>query len=347
MDLDLRSPPLRYGCFTPSHCPLDACPSRRGEMPFLWRRKGKYVRACDAKVVQRFLCRTCRRHFSTQTFRVDYRLHKPTLHLRLFGAFVSKVTQRQSARNFECTRKTVVHRLRLLSKHSRDFHGKALGRAKDRGGLDGEFQLDELETFENSRRLSPVTMPVLMELHSYFVVDVEVGTLPSRGRLSGRELEMKLERDRTEGRRRSESRAAVVRCVEVLERVRDPDVQIVFSSDHKSTYPGVLEDVLVDGYVHERHSSTARRDRANPLFPINHTLAMFRDGLSRLVRRSWGASKQREWLEIHAWVWIGYRNYIRGITNCARRTTAAMALGVVARQFSAKTFFEWRVFSAA
>ena len=347
MDLDLRSPPVRYGCFIPAHCPRDACPSRRCKVPFLWRRKGKYRRACDGRIVQRFFCRTCRRHFSTQTFRVDYRLHKPTLHLRLFEAFVSKVTQRQSARNLECTRKTVVHRLRLLSKHSRDFQGKALARAKDRGGVRGQFQLDELETFENSRRLNPVTLPVLMERHSYFVLDVEVGTLPARGRLSARELEKKLERDRAESRRRNGSRAAVVRCVEALEWVRDHDVPLVFSSDHKSTYPGVLKDVLVDGYVHLRHSSTARRDYRNPLFPINHTLAMLRDGLSRLVRRSWGASKQREWLEIHAWIWIGYRNYIRGITNRARRTSAAMALGVVARQFSAKTFFEWRVFSAA
>lgn len=344
MDLDLRSTPLRHGRFTPPHCPLDTCPSRRQENPFLWRRKGKYGRACDGRVVQRFQCLTCRRHFSTQTFRVDYRLQKPTLHLRLFEDFVSKVTQRQSARNLECTRKTVVHRLRLLSQHGRGFHHKVLARAKEQGGLRGDFQLDELETFENSRRLCPVTMPSLIELHTYFVVDVEVAPLPSRGRLSPRELAKKLERERLEGQRRSGSREALVRCFEVLDRVRDPNVQLVITSDFKSTYPGVLRDVLQEGYLHVRHSSTARRDYGNPLFPINHTLAMLRDGLSRLVRRSWGASKKREWLEVHAWIWVAYRNYIRSITNRARRTSAAMALHVVARRFSARTFFEWRVF---
>ena len=97
-------------------------------------------------------------------------------------------------------------------------------------------------------------------------------------------------------------------------------------------------------YYHAQHSSKARRDRFNPLFPINHTLAMLRDGLSRLVRRSWGASKLLEWLERHAWVWIAYRNYIRGVTNKAPDTTPAQALGVLARQFSKQTFFEWRVF---
>jgi hypothetical protein len=98
-------------------------------------------------------------------------------------------------------------------------------------------------------------------------------------------------------------------------------------------------------YHHVQHSSTAPRDFGNPLFPINHTLAMLRDGLSRLVRRSWGASKQRAWLDRHAWVWVAYRNYIRGITNRAWFTTPAMALGVVARRYSKSTFFEWRVFS--
>jgi hypothetical protein len=44
-------------------------------------------------------------------------------------------------------------------------------------------------------------------------------------------------------------------------------------------------------------------------------------------------------------VWIAYRNYIRGITNKAPDTTAAQALGVLRRQFSKQSFFEWRVFS--
>jgi hypothetical protein len=39
---------------------------------------------------------------------------------------------------------------------------------------------------------------------------------------------------------------------------------------------------------------------------------MMRDGISRLVRRSWGASKLRARLELHAWIWVVWRNYVRG-----------------------------------
>jgi hypothetical protein len=344
MDLDLISP-MRSSRFVPRHCPLDPCPSRHGEAPFLWRRKGKYARACDRRIVQRFICLACRRYFSTQTFRLDYRLHRPTIHLQLFDAFVSKTTQRQSARNLECTRKTVVHRLRLLSKHSRDYHHQVLVRARKRGGLRGDFQLDELETFEGSRRLAPVTVPVLMELHTYFVLDLQVAPLPCRGKLSRKDIERKLERERHEGKRRSGSSAAVARSFQVLADARDPSWTLLVSFDHKSTYPAILRQVMPSNCCYVQHSSTARRDHGNPLFPINHTLAMLRDGLSRLVRRSWGASKQREWLERHAWIWIAYRNYIRAITNKAPLTSAAAAFGVVARRFRKKSFFEWRVFS--
>jgi hypothetical protein len=346
MNLENPFPQGLSASFIPPHCPRDYCPSRGANSPFRWRRKGRYRRECDERIVQRFLCRSCGSYFSTQAFRLDYRLHKPTLHFALFDTFVSKVTQRQAARNLLCTRKTVVHRLVLLSTHARAFHKELLARAQRAGGIPGEFQLDELETFENSRRLCPVTMPVLIEQGSYFALDIQVATLPARGKPHRGEGKKRLERERVEGKRKNESRAAVERCFRVLEEVRPPGQVLSISSDFKSSYPGVLRDVMSPNYRHFRHSSKTRRDRFNPLFPINHTLAMLRDGLSRLVRRSWGASKQREWLERHAWIWIAYRNYIRDIFNRVRRTTSAQALGVVSRQFSKHSLFEWKVFSA-
>ena len=346
MDLEELYPNGMDRPFVPPHCPIGSCPSRRAPEAFRCQKKGRYLRECDLRIVQRFQCLACRRYFSVQTFRLDYRLHKPTIHVALFDTFISKVTQRQAARNLQCTRKTVVHRLKLLSAHGRAFHARALERVRLRGGLKGDFQLDELETFENSRRLAPLTMPALIEIHSYFVLHLEVAPLPCRGNLRPRDLEKKLERERKEGPRRSGSRAAVEKCFRKLAEVRAPYCDLVIATDHKSTYPSVLRQVMPGNYCHVRHSSTTRRDYFNPLFPINHTLAMLREGVSRLVRRSWGASKLRAWLECHAWVWLAYRNYIRGITNRARFTTPGMALGVVTKQFTKAGFFEWRVFHA-
>lgn len=329
--------------FTPPRCPLRHCPAFQSGAPFPWQRKGTYRRKCDGLRVQRYRCLTCHMGFSSQTFRVDYRLHKPELHFAVFDAFVSKVTQRQSARTLACTRKTIRHRLILLARQSRDFHSAVLERARHKGGLPGDFQLDELETFEHSRRLAPVTMPVLIELHSYFVVHAAVGALPARGNLRPGDVQKKLAREALHGPRLCESRAAVDSCFKVLGDHVARDRHLVVSTDRKSSYPRILAARLPSTYTHARHSSTATRTRHNPLFPINHTLAMARDGLSRLVRRSWGVSKERKWLELHAWIWIAYRNYIRSITNTARWTTAGQALGVVTRQFTKAAFFEWCV----
>ena len=95
--------------FEPPRCPHDDCPSitsghRR------WCFKGRYPRACDGRTVQRFLCLECHRTFSTQTFRVDYRLKLPRLNLELIGPFVSKVTHPQAARILGCPTGTVKSR---------------------------------------------------------------------------------------------------------------------------------------------------------------------------------------------------------------------------------------------
>jgi hypothetical protein len=295
--------------------------------------------------VRRFHCHICRRSFSVQTFRVDYRLKRPQLTGPLFDAFVSKVTQRQAARMLVCTRKTVRHRLILLASHSREFQTAALERARVRGGLSGRFQLDELQTFECDRRLQPVTMPVLIHQQSRFVLHVEAAALPARGSLRKRDLERKRRLEERHGVRRSGSREAVKRCFAVLARARNSSALTVIVTDQAPSYPTVLAETMTGNIVHEQYSGKAPRKTSNPLWPINHTLAMLRDGLSRLVRRTWGASKQRGWFAEHAWIWIAYRNYIRGFTNKKKRMTSAQHVGVVSRTFSKAKFFEWRVFA--
>ncbi len=151
--------------FHPRFCPRSDCPSRTSGHR-RWCFKGRFHRACDGRTVQRFLCLECRRTFSTQTFRVDYRLKKPKLSLSLFGPLISKVTHRQAARVLGCSRRTVAHRLALLGDHCRSFHRWRLSQAGRKFGSSKVFQLDELETFEHSRRLAPLTMPVLIERSS-------------------------------------------------------------------------------------------------------------------------------------------------------------------------------------
>ena len=327
--------------FSPPHCPHLDCPSR-SSTHFRWIRRGWYQRACDKRRVQRFQCLECLRRFSVQTFRLDWRLKKPELHLVLMRDFVSKITQRQSARTLGCSRKTVAHRMALLGDHCRDFHAAMLARVGAGGGVQGHFQLDEMETYEHRRRLQPVTVPVLVETASSFLVSVACGTLPARGSLRPSEKKRKLELEMLHGKRRSESNQAVAKVLEQLEIAVPSEGTIEVSSDRKKTYPKLLAARFGDRIRHVQMPSDRKSAVYDPLFPVNHTLAMARDGLSRLVRQTWAASKRREWLERHLWIWVAWRNYVRARTNAVRETPA-MALKVCPRRFSVQSLTAWRV----
>lgn len=329
--------------FQPVFCPRADCPSRSGS-PFTYRFRGLFRRRCDQRSVQRFLCLTCSRGFSQQTFRLDYRLKRPELLARFFLDRVSKVTHRQSARNHACSRTTEERHFRRLSLHCEAFHGARLSEVASRGGLGEVFVFDELETYEQHRTQKPVTVPILIERESGFVLDARVGTLPPRGgkgavrqRGPARGLE-------PEGLRNSESRKVVRRAFERLREVSLKGRPLSVLTDEKSSYAKLLRELFGGRCVHLRTPSTRRRDVSNPLWPINHTLARVRDNVSRLVRETWAAAKLRRWLAGQLAIWVCYRNYVRGRTNRQQGTTPAMALGVQSRRWQVRQLLEWRVF---
>src|SRR5262245_30679705 len=174
---------------TPPHCPYESCPAHTADpSTYRYRPGGTYTRKCDRRVVPRFYCLTCTRSFSAQTFRLDYRLKRPELLPRAFLELVSKVTQRQSARSLVCHRTTVVRHFLRLAGHGRDFQLVALSTRRAQGSIEGaSYQLDELETYEQHRKLKPVTMPVLIERDSGFVVAHAAEALPPRKPSSERE----------------------------------------------------------------------------------------------------------------------------------------------------------------
>ena len=322
--------------FEPPHCPAPRCPAHSSR-PFRIQRHGTYRRRCDGRLVQRFRCLECCSTFSTQAFRLDYRLRRPRLALELWSLFISKVTHRQAARLLGCNRKTVAQRLDLLGEHCRSWHYERLGAA----GLQGTFQLDELETFEHSRRLQPLTVPVLIQRGSYLVVDLAVAPLPCRGGLGEVDRRRKARREAVHGKRRSGSREAVERCLSTL--LGCLQGRALLETDAKPAYGASMGRVLQGRVAHRPHSGRGRRDYGHPLFPINHTLALLRDGVSRLVRRTWAASKKALRLQRHLWIWACWRNYVRGITNRAPHVTPAMAAAVARRPLTKDEILAWRV----
>jgi transposase-like protein len=306
--------------FAPERCPHPDC---KDSTSFAWQRHGTYWRACDGREVQRFRCLSCRHTFSVQTFRFDFRHRKPHVNHLLLDAFVSKNTQRQASRTYLINRKTIAHRLELMGRHCELYHRRALDSAPSLAFL-GTLALDELETFERDRVNMPLTMPVLVSRHSLFILDLEVGTLAPRGR---KPVGVKRHV------RRSQSSAAVLAVLERAAKLGAPNrsAPACFVSDKKSSYPGLIRRAFGARASHTRIDAKAPRNSGNPLFAVNLTFAMLRDGISRLVRRNWAHSKLAAKLVRHAWIWVAWRNYVRRRTVKTPDETAATAAMIAKR----------------
>lgn len=322
--------------FNPPRCPSTRCPAHRRPFEGFFVRQGFYRPLGRAHAVPRFRCRVCLRGFSRQTFRADYRHKKPYLNATCLRLFVACVGQRQTARVLQVSRKTIERRFRWLARHAEGFHANRLRDA----ALSGPFQMDELESFE-ANRYQPVTAPILIDRRTFFVVATAVGPLRRKGRMTPLQKRRREQHEALHGRRPTHSTRSVRQVFERLGTVLDPEQPFLLESDRKPLYGELGRRMFGERFAWRRHSASARRDRSNPLFPINHTNARLRHFLSRLRRRTWCVSKTIHDLQRHLSIAALWINYGRGITN-RTSVTPAQALGLMQRPLRPEELVSWR-----
>jgi transposase-like protein len=322
--------------FLPPHCPYPSCHSFVSPERGFFARAGRYQPGCRPQPVPRFRCRSCGRRFSRQSFRADWRQKKPYLNATLLHLMVSCVGQRQAARALRVTRRTVERRVRWLAAHARAFHEHRLNGAR----LQGPFQLDEMESFETNR-YQPVTVPVLIDRATLFVVATAAAPLRRKGRMTPLQLRRRAEHEAVHGRRPSLSARAVRHVLERLAPLTAGG-PVTLETDRKPLYGKIGSSLFGHQLRWRPYPASARRDRANPLFPVNHTNARLRHFLARLRRRTWCVSKLRAALQGHLMIATLWINWCRGITN-RTHTTPAQALGLAVRPYRAEEVLAWRL----
>jgi hypothetical protein len=174
---------------------------------------------------------------------------------------------------------------------------------------------------------------------TFFLVATAVGPLRRKGRMTPQQRRRRAAHEDLHGRRPSQSPQAVRRVLQCLRRLAPGEVRL--ESNHKPLYDRLGRSLFGERFLWRPHDATARRDRGNPLFPINHTNARLRHFLSRLRRRTWCVSKSRHWLQAHLQIAALWVNYCRGITN-RTRVTPAQALGIVPRPLRTEEVLAWR-----
>lgn len=102
--------------FVPPRCPNRRCVAHWKPHPGFYTRMGTYSARCRSDPVPRFRCRSCRRSFSRQTFRIDYRNRRPEANAPLFLLVTRGVGLRQAGRNLWLDVHAVQKKFRKLAR---------------------------------------------------------------------------------------------------------------------------------------------------------------------------------------------------------------------------------------
>lgn len=284
----------------------------------------------------RFFCRFCRRTFSSQTFRHDYRDHRPDVNARLFQLLCSGVGFRQAGRNLGLDASSLQRKARKIGRTCKSLHDHLSVRLP----AGRCWLLDEEETYEGAS-IRPLTMPVLIEKETWFIVATAVGSIR---RLAPLGTARRLRQDREERHQvRPDQSAACVRAVLSALADKVTEGPVLLRTDKKSSYATIAAALFGDRLRHEAIAGSLVRDTHNPLFAINTTLAMSRDNCGRLRRRSWLVTKVGRWLQNHMWIFIVYRNYVRRRFNRDEEVeTPAKILALLPRNLVIDEVLRWR-----
>lgn len=276
------------------NCPNPKCKSS------LVKKDGSYFRKSDSRRIQRFKCHTCKKKFSSATFSLEYRQKKRRVNHMVFKLLCSGVSQRRCADILGINPKTVARKLKYLGKKSRLKHDRFMKNYKI-----NELQFDDLITSHHSK-LKPLTVPVFIDSRTRLILSAEVGQIPAFGHIA------KTSRKKY-GKRKCEHRETLERSFETLRKITFPEK--IMTDDHK-TYPVFVRKYCKNS-THLRFTSRPasvvgqgemKKGGYDPLFAINHTLAMLRANINRLFRRTWCTTKDINRLKDHLDIYIWFHN---------------------------------------
>ena len=265
---------------------------------------GRYHRDDDAQSIQRYRCNACGKCHSSATHAPTYRQKRRRLNRLIEMDIASSTAQRRIAIKHRCDRKTVARKVQFLAQEARKKTQKWL----EKNGPFDTLQWDELITFEHSR-LKPLSVAVMACVRSRCVIGFGIAQIPASGQIAKRSVEKY-------GKRRNRSGSMRKRVLkEVAQHVSD---SASITTDEHPRYAAEISRAFPK-MSHTQHRSVRgsltgqgelKRTGYDPLFNINHTLAMMRDNIKRLTRRTWCTTKLASSLDDVIAIYVNYHNSI-------------------------------------
>lgn len=319
--------------WVPPHCPNPNCTYFHALTPhWPFKRKGFYLRQCGPHRIQRFTCRACKRHFSTQTFSTTYWQKRPDLVKRVVMMAVGCMANRQAARALACSPTTVTHHIARLGRHCLLLQTSELARIAPAR----EIAIDGFETFEWSQYF-PFHHNVAVDVDSgYFLYHTD-SPLRRKGRMTTHQKRRRAALEAALGRPHPGAVETGMR--DLLQTLLPATIR---SDDHRA-YPRAIASVGGD-LRHRITSSKARRDERNPLWEINVLDLMIRHSTAAHKRETIAWAKRRQASIEKLAIFQVWRNYIKRRREKGDRVTPAMLLGLASRPWQVRDVLARRLF---
>lgn len=277
---------------------------------------GSYYRSSDRKRVQRYVCRRCGTHFSSSTLHDCYKQKKRHINGKVARELVGGVSLRESARILKVNRKTIVRKMKFMAGRAED----ELVRFNSQFPQAAEIQFDEMETFEHTK-CKPVSIIMAVESKSRRILGFEEASMPCKGRLSAKSL-------RKYGKRADDRGRARQKLFETIKPLVTSSVQIKsddnphYPSDVKKYFPQGIHIRIKGGRSCSTGQGELKRVGFDPIFSFNHTAAMVRYRLSRMIRKTWCTSKNKEGIRNHLMLMAIFHNKKIALKNQQNRGPA-------------------------
>jgi len=343
-----RTPVERVQLFRPPFCPWPACPEHhRRSCGFRFRRHGRYRTL--RRVVPRFLCLTCRRTFSRQTFSTSYYLKRPQLLFSLACALQAGSALRQAARSLACAPSTATRLAARLGRHALLLHARS--RSFLRGRLSEPVVLDHFETFEFSQDL-PFGVATLVGALSWFVYALDPAPHARTGRRSA--SQQRRLRSRPARPSRGGYRGSTRRVLDALLPLVPEGQRLELLGDGHPAYDKIAgrhPRVRLQSFPNPRRgprgsprsAQALARDRA--MFPVDLLHALLRHSVAHHRRETIAFGRRLNALLERLFLAAVWRNFVKlRSERRPQKVTPAMRVGLAREPWSWKRALSRRLF---
>jgi transposase-like protein len=275
--------------FIPPHCPNPNCDCYTPPIRLDWYRKTGQYPTITFGAVPRFQCKRCRRHFSKQTFSLDYHAKRRLDYRYIYNQINAGAGIRNIARDLNVKDTTISNRINRMARSAVLINQQILGQLP----FDEDLVLDGLQNFCVSQYF-PDNTTVVVGKDSQFVYDCDYATLRRGGRMT---MEQKVKRAELDHRYRAPPRSVEKSFGRLLELIKslglDRKLPLVLYTDENKSYQRALwnrkgnrEMMFTGAWRHHRTNSKEGRNQKNPLFAANYVDREIRKDMASQARET-------------------------------------------------------------